>query len=73
MVYKIKKKSDESIDRYKVRLVTKGLRKNAILIMKIPLVQLLKLLPLELYYLLRSLDDDVLGNWTYTMLSYMEF
>jgi hypothetical protein len=73
MVYKIKKKSDESIDRYKVRLVTKGLRKNAILIMKIPLVQLLKLLPLELYYLLQSLDDDILGNWTYTMLSYMEF
>jgi hypothetical protein len=59
-IYKVKRKSDGSIDRYKARLVAKGFKQRVIvLITRIPSVQLLKLLLFDLFYLLLFQEDGV--------------
>lgn len=70
-VYKIKRKADGSLDRYKACLVAKGFKQRYGIDYEDTFSPVVKVATIRIIYPLSCLEDGVLDNWMFRMLFFM--
>jgi histone deacetylase 1/2 len=72
-IYKVKRKSNGSIDRYKARLVAKGFKQQYGIDYEDMFSPVVKAATIRLVLVLQCQEGGLGDSWTYKTLSFMEF